>query len=73
MSAVMNPMDVGNDPSSQGRWKTPMLLAGAALLVVLAIVGLRHLVADSRPPARQVARIAILPDTPPPPPPPKVE
>ena len=68
----MNPMDMGGDPSP-GRWKTPALLAGAALLVVLSIIGLKHLVADSKPPARQVARIAILPDTPPPPPPPKVE
>ena len=72
MSAVMTPMDPAID-AALARWKTPALLAGCALLVVLAIVGLRHLVADSKPPARQVARIAILPDTPPPPPPPKVE
>ena len=70
MSAVMDP--IGAMDPALARWKTPLLLAGAALLVVLAIVGLRHLVADSKPPVRQVARIAILPDTPPPPPP-KVE
>jgi len=72
MSAVMTPFDAPVD-IPPGRWKTPALLAGCALLVVLAIAGLRHIVADSKPPARQVARIAILPDTPPPPPPPKVE
>jgi len=54
-------------------WKTAALLGAGVALVVALILGLRHLVADARPPARQVARIAILPDTPPPPPPPKVE
>lgn len=41
-----------------------------ALLIGAAIWGLRHWADQSSAPKRQVARIAILPDTPPPPPPP---
>jgi len=41
------------------------------LLIALAVWGLRKLMSDASAPKRQVARIAILPDTPPPPPPPK--
>src|SRR5262249_9041363 len=54
-----------------GRFVVGIVLGGCA--IALSIAAVRHLVADSRPPVRQVARVALLPDTPPPPPPPKVE
>jgi len=69
---VDEPLHVTVD-THQSPWKTAALLAAGVALVVAVILGLRHLVANSKSPARQVARIAILPDTPPPPPPPKVE
>lgn len=51
--------------------------AGAAALVVLGVLLLvwllRSMVSGPSSPMRQVAKIAILPDTPPPPPPPKEE
>lgn len=51
--------------------------AGMAALVIAMVAGLVYLVkglaGDARKPARQVARITILPDTPPPPPPPPKE
>lgn len=43
---------------------------GLALLIGGVIWGLRHWADQASAPKRQVARIAILPDTPPPPPPP---
>jgi len=49
------------------------LIAGGVALLLLAVWGVRHLMHDAPPAARQVAKIAILPDTPPPPPPPKQE
>ncbi|HEX4509104.1 MAG TPA: hypothetical protein VH328_03465, partial [Burkholderiaceae bacterium] len=60
-----------DDP--RGRWKAAAGIAGGAILIALLIFGLRHLVAESRSPIRQVTKIALLPDTPPPPPPPKIE
>ncbi|MFO1341448.1 MAG: hypothetical protein U1F53_25055, partial [Burkholderiaceae bacterium] len=49
-------------------------IAGLVFLAVaLAVWGLRSLARESGPPKRQVARIAVLPDTPPPPPPPPKE
>lgn len=49
-------------------------IAGLVLLAVaLAVWGLRGLAREPGPPKRQVARIAVLPDTPPPPPPPPKE
>lgn len=48
-------------------------IAVGAIAVALVILGLRHLAADGRQPARQVTKIALLPDAPPPPPPPKIE
>jgi hypothetical protein len=56
-----------------GAWRTTLGLVLGTCAIALSIAAVRHLVADSRPPARQVARVALLPDTPPPPPPPKVE
>jgi hypothetical protein len=58
-------------PRSAARAAAALLLGAAA--IALLVAELRHLVADSRPSARQVARVALLPDVPPPPPPPKVE
>ncbi len=60
-------------PPPRAPWKSGAWIVAGLILLALAIAGLRHLIADSHPPARQVARIALLPDTPPPPPPPKVE
>jgi hypothetical protein len=78
MSAVMSPMfqSPGELPPEAPRRFSPgavVAVAAGVLLFGLAIWGVRHLISDSKPPARQVARISVLPDTPPPPPPPKVE
>jgi protein TonB len=62
---------MGPDPRAKSKATLAILLGGVA--IALVVFGLRHLVAESRPPARQVARIALLPDLPPPPPPPKFE
>lgn len=49
-------------------------VGGAVLVAIaLAVWGLRSLARDAGAPKRQVARIAVLPDTPPPPPPPPKE
>jgi hypothetical protein len=54
------------------RWGLRLALAaGALLLLVLVIVGIRSLLSAQTAPKRQVAKISLLPDTPPPPPPPK--
>lgn len=84
MSAVMSdafrgPSPPPEDPrdadgSTRRRSPAPWIAAMAgALLLAAGAWGVRHLVGDAKPPARQVARIAVLPDMPPPPPPPKVE
>jgi len=57
----------------KGAWRLAVGIAIGTFAIALSIAAVRHFVADSRPPARQVARVALLPDTPPPPPPPKVE
>jgi len=54
------------------------LIRGLVALVALAIIGatavwLKNLSGDRSAPKRQVARLALLPDTPPPPPPPPPE
>ena len=54
------------------------LMRGLVALVALAIIGatavwLKNLSGDRSAPKRQVARLALLPDTPPPPPPPPPE
>lgn len=46
---------------------------GALLLLALAVMTVRDFLSKPSKPPRQVARIAILPDTPPPPPPPPKE
>lgn len=84
MSAVMPPLhsmipDADRRPArlEPDRRRSPAATVAVvvALLAALALAvwGVRHLIGDAKPPARQVSRIAILPDTPPPPPPPKVE
>jgi outer membrane biosynthesis protein TonB len=78
MSAVMSPMfqSPGELPPEAPRGVSrsgAIAVAAGVLLFGLAIWGVRHLIADSKPPARQVARISVLPDAAPPPPPPKVE
>lgn len=56
------------------RWLRIIAIVLVSGMVLAAIVwAIRGLVSKSGPPARQVARIAILPDTPPPPPPPPPE
>jgi periplasmic protein TonB len=60
--------------SGAQRW----LVRGVVTLMALAFIGstaawLKGLGGESGPPKRQVARIALLPDTPPPPPPPPPE
>jgi hypothetical protein len=77
MSAILSPMfpPPGDAPATPARRRgaAPLVALVVGALVIFGLIwALRHLVADARPPARQVARIAILPDTPPPPPP-KVE
>lgn len=82
MSAVMSPMfptptPTPDEPSASfAPRRSPAPVIGvvvAAIVLALGAWGVRHLIGDAKPPARQVARIAVLPDTPPPPPPPKVE
>jgi hypothetical protein len=65
------PVSAGRD--TRARLRAAAAIVGGIVLIAAVIFGLRHLVADSRPPARQIAKIALLPDTPPPPPPPKIE
>ena len=71
MSALVDPTHRG---AASRRWPLRLALAlcAVALLVLLAM-GIRQLMSGATAPARQVARIAILPDTPPPPPPPPKE
>ena len=57
---------------SRGAWRWIVGVALGGCAIALSIAAVRHLVAESRPPVRQIARVALLPDTPPPPPP-KVE
>jgi hypothetical protein len=64
---------VSHATDARTRLKAAAALVGGALVIGCVILGLRHLVADSRSPGRQIAKIALLPDTPPPPPPPKIE
>lgn len=61
-------------PVTSRQWvqRVAIVLAVAALVALLA-VGIRSLLGAPGAPRRQVARIALLPDTPPPPPPPKDE
>lgn len=46
------------------------LALGLVLFVGLIVLGLKSLAGDPPAPKRQIAKIAVLPDTPPPPPPP---
>jgi len=70
------PIDVDLDDESPPRrgWIGRALIVLVALgLLVAAIVAVRGWMATPDAPRRQVAKIAILPDTPPPPPPPPKE
>lgn len=70
MSVLLTP----DRPRPQARWGLRIVLALAALgLLAWLITGLRQWLGTPSAPPRQVARIAILPDTPPPPPPPPKE
>jgi periplasmic protein TonB len=68
----MSTMIPSSSPPRTLLWRV-MLAAAAVLLLALAVLGIRKLLSEPTRPARQVARIAILPDTPPPPPPPPRE
>src|SRR5438270_12676321 len=51
-------------------WAARIVIALAVVaLVALLTIGLKSLMGGTSAPARQVAKIALLPDTPPPPPP----
>lgn len=67
------PRPVQRVPGPRGGWRVLVGVALGGCVIALSIAAVRHLVAESRPPQRQIARVALLPDTPPPPPPPKVE
>jgi outer membrane biosynthesis protein TonB len=67
------PLPAARVPGPRGAWRFVVGFALGGCAIALSIAAVRHLVADSRPPARQIARVALLPDSPPPPPPPKVE
>jgi len=84
VTAPLFPHIVDLDPSAspppaapargpRGSWRAAVGIVLGVCAIALSIAAVRHFVSDSRPPARQVARVALLPDTPPPPPPPKVE
>jgi protein TonB len=62
------------DPVTPRQWTQRVaIVLGIALLVALLAYGIHNLLGSPNAPRRQVARIALLPDTPPPPPPPKEE
>lgn len=70
MSVLLTP----DRPRPQARWGLRIALALVALLLLAWMInGLRHWLSTPASAPRQVARIAVLPDTPPPPPPPPKE
>lgn len=70
MSAQATPMSAAPGDERAGSLRNAGLLLLGVLLVVLAILALRHWAGDAKAPARQTAKVVLLPDTPPPPPPP---
>lgn len=70
------PVTLVSPPAPAG-WRRAARIAAVGALALLAVGGLATLLktldTPTKAPARQVARIAVLPDTPPPPPPPKIE
>ena len=62
------------EPTPWKQWLTRVLVAAAAIALIAALaLWVKSMLGGPAAPKRQVARIALLPDTPPPPPPPPKE
>jgi len=63
-----------DEPGALRLWGVRLGVGAGLVLLIAGIAWLAHaMISTNSGPARQVARIAILPDSPPPPPPPKEE